>query len=233
MLRQQSAAYDTAPKGPGAHCVFHASVGWNAFGCVEPIREFLKRSTKRVRHVQFSDDLSIRMRVLFGIFRSANVEGLGNEITSLVQFRGLILFLAEEGISNSILFVERPEVLPPSEDLELFPKDQSLLRAGGAVPDPRYVAQQNYPRMLVEYAARSVDGLSFEDLPRLTGDQFTSLVRLGMTMTLKGENGADYKCLRRLDSSEDTTMLVASTRGWGGIPSVRIEVGNMPIGRPA
>jgi hypothetical protein len=237
MMRQPVRSYKGASRGPGASVGVHATLGWNPFGCTEGIRAFLAARTSATRHVNLSDEFTIRTRALFGVFRSANIEGLGDAIASLPDFRGLVLFLAENGIVESLITVSDLTIYPVAMDEELYRKDGPPARSGGPTPGADYVAHENFPKHIVTYLAKCIMAEPLDGLPRLSAQDLPTLFRAGMSCAIRGADGSDYKALRRLETPPEgelpeTTTVYVTTRGWG-MASVSVSLGDLVKGVPA
>jgi hypothetical protein len=225
-------AFTTAGKDetPGLGVVLDIQMGWNPFGCIEPIEEYLKQVASRRTFLHYTDETLIRFRALYGVFRSANIGKLGERITDAVTWRGLILYLWRNNITTSLITVGQVDMKPVTEDKPFLAPDQRKVSYGGNAAGPDFVPIENFPAHIVEYVARSVMGDSFEGLPRISRWEIDTVYRAAMACTIKGEKGENYKKLRRFtDDMSTTTKVRLATRGYG-IPSTVVTLGDIPVG---
>lgn len=226
VIRSFATTYDNQPIR-STTLVHAGTIGWNPFGSLQPLRDYIACKQDRRKVTRLTDDLDIRCRVLYGMFRQANPENLATEINSLEDFVGLVLYLSEQQRMDAFIHVHPLEV---GEDPgETFYHQEDSLNAGkGKLPAIGKVPNVYIPRNIFEYTLATVNTSEFTDLAPVHLSENRFFVLAGQSASLRGSKGTDY--MRRLvvadDSFEEAILSVKGTN----LSNYSESVGLLPSG---
>lgn len=226
MIRSFATTYDNQPIR-STTLVHAGTIGWNPFGSLQPLRDFVACKQDRRKVTRLTDDLDIRCRVLYGMFRQANPENMATEINSLEDFVGLVLYLSEQQRMDAFIYVQPLEA---GEDPgEPFYHQETALNAGkGKLPAVGTRPNVFIPRNIFEYTLATVNMGEFTDLAPVHLEETRFFILAGQAAHLRGSKGTDY--MQRLvvaDGSFEAAIL--SVKGTN-LSNYAESVGQLPSG---